>query len=178
VNGLELNLGTTTTRGVDIQGSYAIPTDRAGTFTVGLAGTLTTRYDVQFTPGGPTYNELNTIGYPLKFRSRLSAGWNIGALSAVVFMNFENSYTNTQITPVETISSFTTFDVNAAYDLGKAIASTWTKDLNITLHINNLFDREPPYVNIPISANGGGGFDPGAANPIGRLVSVAIRKKF
>jgi hypothetical protein len=33
-------------------------------------------------------------------------------------------------------------------------------------------------VNIPIGANGGGGFDPGAANPIGRLFSVALAKKF
>lgn len=178
VNGQELNLGTTLTRGVDIQGSYAIPTDTLGTFTVGLAGTLTTKFDVQFTPGGPTYNELNTIGYPLKFRTRASAGWTFGPVAAILFANFEHSYTNTQVTPEETIGSFTTFDIDAVYDLGKAVDSIVTKNLNVTLHINNLFDRDPPYVNIPLGANGGGGFDPGAANPVGRLVSVAIRKKF
>ena len=178
VNGLELNLGTTRTQGVDLQASYAIPTDRMGTFSVGLTGTLTTKFDVQFTPGGPTYNELNTIGYPLKFRARGSAGWNIGALSAFVFVNFENSYANTQVTPVGTVGSYTTVDLNAVYDLGKAIASPVAKDLSVTLHVNNLFDRDPPYVNIPISANGGGGFDPGAASAIGRIVSIAVRKKF
>jgi iron complex outermembrane receptor protein len=178
VNGLELNLGTTRTEGIDIQGSYAIPTDAAGTFTVGLTGTLTTKFDVQFTPGGPTYNELNTIGYPLKFRARGSFGWNIGALSAIAFVNFANRYTNTQVTPIETIGSFTTLDLNAAIDLGKAIASPVTKDLSVTFHINNVFDQYPPYVNIPIGANGGGGFDPGAASPVGRLISLALRKKF
>ncbi len=178
VNGEELNLGTTVTRGVDLQGSYAIPTDHMGTFTVGLTGTLTTKFDVQFTPGGPTYNELNTIGYPLKLRTRGSVGWNIGALSAIAFVNFENSYTNTQVTPIETIASYTTVDLNVIYDLGKAISSTLTRNMSVTLHIDNVFDRDPPYVNIPIGANGGGGFDPGAASPIGRLISVALRKKF
>jgi iron complex outermembrane recepter protein len=178
VNGQELNLGTTLTRGVDFQGSYAIPTDTLGTFTVGLSGTLTTKFDVQFIPGGTTYNELNTIGYPSKFRTRASAGWTFGPVAAILFANFEHSYINTQVNPEETIGSFTTFDIDAVYDLGKAVDSIVTRDLNVTLHINNLFDRDPPYVNIPIGANGGGGFDPGAANPLGRLISVAIRKKF
>ena len=178
VNGLELNLGTTVTRGVDLQASYAIPTDHTGTFTVGLTGTLTTKYDVQFTPGGATFNELNTIGYPLKLRTRGSLGWNIGPLAAIAFVNFENSYTNTQVTPIETIGSYTTVDLNAVYDLGMTIPSVVTKNLRVTLHVDNVFDRDPPYVNIPISGNGGGGFDPGAANPIGRLFSVALAKKF
>ena len=99
-------------------------------------------------------------------------------MSALAFLNFENSYTNTQVTPTETIGSFTTIDVNAVYDLGKAFASPLTKDFTVTLHVNNLFDRNPPYVNIPVSANGGGGFDPGAASAVGRLVSIGLRKKF
>jgi iron complex outermembrane recepter protein len=178
VNGLELNLGTTRTEGIDIQGSYAIPTDHTGTWSVGLSGTLTTKYNVQFTPGGPTFNELNTIGYPLKFRARGSLGWSEGAWSTYAFVNFENSYTNTEVTPIESIGSFTTVDLNAVFDVGTAFSSPWTKDLRLTLHVNNVFDRDPPYVNIPLSPNGGGGFDPGAANPIGRLFSVAVRKKF
>jgi iron complex outermembrane receptor protein len=50
--------------------------------------------------------------------------------------------------------------------------------LTVTAHVDNLFDRDPPYVNVPISPNGGGGFDPNNANPIGRLVSLRIGKKF
>jgi iron complex outermembrane receptor protein len=82
------------------------------------------------------------------------------------------------VTPIETIGSFTTVDLNAVYDLGMSIPSVVTKNLRLTLHVDNVFDRDPPYVNIPIGANGGGGFDPGAANPIGRLFSVALAKKF
>jgi iron complex outermembrane recepter protein len=178
VNGLELNLGTTKTNGIDFQGIYAIPTDHSGKWTVGLVGTLVTEFGVQFTPGGPSFNELNTIGYPLKLRMRGNIGWAGGPWSATAFVNFENSYTNTQTTPNQSVSSLTTVDLNLIYDLGVAFPATWSKDLRATLHVNNLFDTNPPYVNIPISPNGGGGFDPNVANPIGRLVSVALFKKF
>jgi len=41
----------------------------------------------------------------------------------------------------------------------------------------NIGNSMPPYVNVPIG-NAGGGYDPGAASPIGRLISVGIGKKF
>jgi iron complex outermembrane recepter protein len=178
VNGEEQNLGRTKTSGIDFQGSYLIPTASYGAFSVGLSGSLFTKYDVQFVPGGATFDELNTIGFPLKLRMRGSAGWEGGPLSVVGFINFENSYTNTQVTPNQGISPLTTFDIDVAYNVGKSWDSYLTRDLVATLHVNNLFDRDPPYVNLPIGVNGGGGFDPQAANPIGRLVSIQIAKKF
>jgi iron complex outermembrane receptor protein len=178
VNGVELNLGTTKTDGIDFQGSYLIPTDHAGKWSVGLSGTLVTKFDVQFTPGGPSFDELNTIGYPLRLRFRGNVGWAGGPWSATAFVNFENSYTNTQTTPNQSVSSFATLDLNLVYDVGAAFPAAWSKDLRATLHVNNVFNSNPPYVNIPISPNGGGGFDPNVANPIGRLVSLALRKKF
>jgi iron complex outermembrane recepter protein len=178
VNGLELNLGKTLTQGVDFLGSYSVPTDHSGTWTVGLTGTYTFKYDVSFTPGGPTFNELNNIGFPLRLRMRGNVGWAGGPLSAVLFVNYENSYTNTEVTPNESIGSYTTVDLNLLYDVGVAFPSRWSKDLAVTVHVDNLFDTNPPYVNIPISPNGGGGFDPNVASAIGRLVSVQIAKKF
>ena len=74
VNGQELNLGTTRTQGVDLQGSYAIPTEAAGTFTVGLTGTLVTKFDVQFVPGG----RASTSSTPSAIRSSSApaAAWD------------------------------------------------------------------------------------------------------
>jgi iron complex outermembrane recepter protein len=178
VNGLELNLGTTVTQGVDFLGSYALPTDHSGTWTVGLTGTYTFKYDVAFTPGGTSFDELNNIGFPLRLRMRGSVGWSAGPVSALAFVNYENGYTNTEITPNESISSYTTVDLNVVYDLGKTFPALWSKDLSLTVHVDNLFDKDPPYVNIPISPNGGGGFDPNVASAIGRLVSLQIAKKF
>ena len=41
----------------------------------------------------------------------------------------------------------------------------------------NLFDEEPPFVNIAQSPNGGGGFDPTLNNPVGRIVGLTLRKE-
>ncbi len=177
VNGTELNLGTTKTQGLDFLANYSIPTD-AGTFSAGLAGTYTFQYDVAYTPGGPSFDELNNIGFPLRLRLRGNAGWAIGPLSALVFLNYENPYTNTEVTPNASISSFTTVDLNLLFELGKATDAAWARNLNFTFHVDNIFDRDPPYVNIPISPNGGGGFDPNVASALGRLISVQIAKKF
>ena len=178
VNGLEQNLGTTRTNGLDFLGDYRMPTHHAGTWTLALSGTLVTKYDVQFSPGGGTFDELNRIGYPLRLRLRGDIGWASGPWATRLFVNYENAYTNDQTTPVQSVSSYTTVDADVLYNLGVALPSRWSRDLQVTLHVNNLFDTDPPYVNIPIGVNGGGGFDPGVANPIGRLVSLAIRKKF
>jgi iron complex outermembrane receptor protein len=178
VNGEEQNLGRTKTNGFDFQGNYTIPTASAGVFSLGLSGSLFTKYDVQFVPGGATFDELNTIGFPPKLRLRGSVGWQGGPVTVLGFINYVNSYTNTQITPNESISAYTTFDLDVAYDIGKTVDTFLTKDLVVTFHVNNLFDKDPPYVNIPIGANGGGGFDPQVANPIGRLMSLQVAKKF
>jgi iron complex outermembrane receptor protein len=178
VNGVELNLGTTRTQGLDFVANYAIPTDHSGTFLVGLTGTYTFKYDVEFTPGGPSFNEINNIGFPLRLRMRGNVGWNEGPVSALLFVNYENGYTNTEVTPNQSVSSYATVDVNVIFDVGKALSSAWTKNLSVTAHVDNIFDRDPPYVNIPITPNGGGGFDPNNASGIGRLVSLRIGKKF
>jgi iron complex outermembrane receptor protein len=178
VNGLELNLGTTVTQGVDFLGSYSIPTDHSGTWTVGLTGTYTFKYDVAFTQGGPSFDELNNIGFPLRLRMRGSVGWSFGPVSTLAFVNYENGYTNTETTPSQSVGNYTTVDLNVIYDLGKTFPGVWSKDLTLTAHVDNLFDKDPPYVNIPISPNGGGGFDPNVASAIGRLVSLQIAKKF
>ena len=80
--------------------------------------------------------------------------------------------------PSQSVGNYTTVDLNVIYDLGKTFPGVWSKDLTLTAHVDNLFDKDPPYVNIPISPNGGGGFDPNVASAIGRLVSLQIAKKF
>lgn len=177
VNGTEQNLGRTRAAGFDLQTSYIIATDRAGTWNLGLAGTWFTKYDVQFTPGGETFDERNVIGFPPALRLRGNVGWGAGPWDAQLFVNFVNAYTNTEATPPQSVSAYATVDVNLVYDFGVAFPGRWTKDLQLSVNVLNLFDTDPPYVNIPISPNGGGGFDPNVANPIGRLISVQLQKK-
>ena len=52
------------------------------------------------------------------------------------------------------------------------------KGVTLTFEVRNLFDEAPPYVNITPSGNGSGGYDATAADPIGRLFAVNVRKSF
>ena len=177
VNGLEENLGETKTQGLDFVGGVTFSTPLPGTWSADLSANLTTQYDVSYVPNGPLFNVLNTIGNPLRWRLRGDLGWEYGPLATKAFLNFINSYTNTEITPSQSVDSWVTFDVDARYNLGKTFDATWAKDLSLTFHVTNVFNVTPPYVNIPIS-DAGGGFDAGVANPIGRLISLGIGKRF
>lgn len=178
VNGLELNLGKTRAAGFDFQGEYALPVSGYGIWSVGLSGSVFTRYDVRFTPTGATFNEKNVIGFPPGLRMRGNLGWTYGAWDATLFINFVNSYKNTETTPTQTVDSYTTLDLHAAYHFGLQFQSKWAQGASVSLNVLNLANSSPPYVDIPISVNGGGGFDPNVANPVGRLVSLQIDKKF
>ena len=177
VNGLNENLGGVKTQGFDLSARYTFETSVPGRFTVGLTANEVIQYDVQFTPGGAFYDELNTTLNPLKLRLRGDLGWANGPWSLKLFANFANSYTNTQVTPYHSVDSNLTVDVDANYDVGRQVTVAWAKDLTVTLHVMNVGNSTPPYVNIPIG-NNGGGYDPGAASPIGRLISLGLGKKF
>ena len=178
VNGVELNLGRTRAAGFDLQSGYTWDVAGAGTWSVGLTGSYFTKFDVRFTPTGQTFDERNVIGFPPALRLRGNVGWMEGPFNARVFVNFVNSYTNNEATPVQTVDSYTTVDFNLVYDLGVAFPNPATKDLQLTFNVLNLANKIPPYVSIPIGPNGGGGFDPNVANPIDRMISVQLQKSF
>ena len=178
VNGLEENLGATKTQGLDLVGSYVLqPVPLPGRWSVDLAANLTTQYDLKFTPTGAYFDVLNTIGYPLRLRMRGDIGWAEGPVTAKFFVNFVNGYTNNETTPAQSVSAYVTEDLDVAFNAGQVWQSPFTQDLTFTFHVTNIGNLTPPYVNIPIG-NGGGGYDPTAASPLGRVISVGFGKKF
>jgi iron complex outermembrane receptor protein len=74
------------------------------------------------------------------------------------------------------VDSYSTFDLHLSHQFDGGIVPA--SGLTLALDIANLFDADPPFVDIPESPNGGGGFDPTMANPIGRLISVSASVKF
>jgi iron complex outermembrane receptor protein len=174
IDGRNKNLGKSQTNGVDFQASTRIVTEDFGNFGLGISGTYFTKYEVAQTPQAEMLDQLNLIFNPIRFKTRLSTNWSTGPWYANVFVNYTRSYTNNLATPLQRVGSNTTVDARVAYELSGGMLDGTTLSLSAT----NLFDRQPPFVNIAQSINGGGGFDPTLTNPVGRVVSLSLNKRF
>ena len=95
-------------------------------------------------------------------------------------VSFVNSYDNILITPHESVSSYTPVDLSVAWNIGGDGGGTGFFDngLILGLEVRNLFDEEPPYVNLAPGGNGSGGYDATTTNPIGRMYSFQLRKSW
>jgi iron complex outermembrane receptor protein len=101
-----------------------------------------------------------------------------------------HNWNSTSVTPLnpnalgvptagDKVSSWTTLDANLAYNF----ESGWLGGDQVYVHVNNLLDTDPPFINT--TANGAGassgaafGFNAFNASPIGRTVELGIRAKF
>jgi iron complex outermembrane recepter protein len=177
VDGRSQNLGLSKTQGLDFQGMYALDTDSAGLFTFTASGTWLFKYEVAVTDTAPLVDRLNTIFNPLEFKLRAGVDWQRGPARASVIATHVNGYTNNAITIPQDVSSYTPIDLAFSWSFG---SSGWDPldDLVVGLEVRNAFDEDPPYVNIAPTANGSGGYDATASNPVGRLFGVSLRKKW
>ncbi|HEX2585092.1 MAG TPA: TonB-dependent receptor [Steroidobacteraceae bacterium] len=179
VDGRNRNLGTSLMSGIDFQFTQKVQTASAGTFKFNLDGTYLTKFDAAVTSQGRRVDRLNTIFNPLKFRARGGVTWDYGSVSTRVVLNYVNSYDNNNVTPVQKVKSYTPVDLSVMFH-GDNISwlGSFGNGLLFGLDATNVFDTKPPYVNVGQSGNGGGGFDPTAANPIGRLIGVRLQKNW
>ncbi|WCT72420.1 TonB-dependent receptor [Sphingomonas naphthae] len=178
VEGRPSNLGVTITRGIDFGLAVPVATENAGDFRFSVRGTHFLAYKVGITPTSPVIDQVNNIDYPLKWRARGTLGWSKGGFDGSVVMAWQNGYNNTYVTPIAKIKAYTTFDLRLAYDLSDS-GIPGTEGLKIGIDVQNLFDRDPPFVDLaPTSNGGGGGFDPQTTNAIGRMIAFSLSKKF
>ncbi|CCA90013.1 TonB-dependent receptor (plasmid) [Novosphingobium sp. PP1Y] len=178
VDGRPSNQGTTITRGIDFNLSVPFDVGADGKVRVTLGGIRFFTYKSALTPTSDLIEQVNNIDYPLKLRMRGSLDYSNDWLSAGVTVNYANGYNNTLFSPAERIKAYTTIDAQLSFDLGKT-GIYGTEGIRLGIDVQNLFDQDPPYVDIaPIGNGGGGGFDAQVANPIGRLVSFSLSKEF
>ena len=174
--------------GIDADVSYRMQTD-AGNFNLALSASRKLKMDQSFGTGGEAFSVLNTIGINTTFPSnkmagRATLGWSRNSLAAGLFVNYTGSYLNWNgsapftvvrnagFSPIgggQTVDSYTTVDVHVAYSFAN---EGWFSGTQLFLDGNNVFDREPPFVNAAL------GYDTFNANPIGRLVTVGLSKKW
>lgn len=171
------NLSKYTQSGLDLSASYAFP---IGTTSLTFAESASYLIENEFltVSGLPEIGVLNGVGEPLKFRARSSVGWKAGGFSSLVTADYRNAYTNEFQVPPQAVSPWTTVDVHLAYEFNKP-GSWLTRGVRMTLNVANIFDRNPPGVDLPGTASSINlGYDPVNGNPLGRVVSVSIDKKW
>lgn len=178
VDGRSKNLALSRSQGIDFELRTRLNAASWGDWQLGFSGTLFRRHDVAATVNSPLVDQLNTIYNPIRLRTRASAQWQHGHLSAGAVLHHTSAYQNNLTAPVQTVRAQTTLDLRAAIALDGLSDSAPLRDATLALGITNVFDRAPPYVNLAPSPNGGGGFDPSLGNPLGRVVSLSLNKRF
>ncbi|GAB1256391.1 TonB-dependent receptor [Aurantivibrio plasticivorans] len=176
VDGRTNNLGRTETSGFDVAVNYGLALDDYGTIDFKVSGMYIADYKEAITPTGQLNDYRNTIFNPLTLKTRSSVNWSLENLATRLTWNHVNSYTNDRAATPETVSAFNTFDLDVAWTFGESGAASLSDGLVLGMNIKNLLDEEPPYANIAPGVNGGGGYDPTAASPLGRMISVFVRK--
>lgn len=183
-------------QGIDFDATYDVDLGDYGTVHIGDYLTLFTQFKEGY-DGANYFSIKGTSGFngtfsSLEYNTRFNLGWVVGPFAIDTFVNYMPGYHNwnsTSVTPLnpnalgvptggDKVGSWTTLDVNLAYNFEDG----WFGGDQLYVHVNNLFDQDPPFINT--TANGAGassgavfGFNAFNASPIGRTFSIGMRAK-
>ncbi len=162
------NLAALRVRGVDldVRQSFELFGGEASLF---LTASGLLQYERQANTLAPPVEALNTLYNPIDWQGRLGFSWRDENWSASGVINYTNGYRNTLTSPATDIDPWTTLDLRLTRTFGERDAP-----FEIGLNVRNAFDEDPPFANTPI----GIGFDAANASPIGRFVSLQLRKRW
>jgi iron complex outermembrane receptor protein len=167
------NIARVKTSGVDFALNYSLETEKGHLGTT-FSATRILKFEEQSLASLPIIDRVNTVFYPPKMRLRAGANWSSGPLDTSFFINYVGAYRNNFVVPSESVSNYTTIDSQMKVDL----ESIWS-GTEFSIIARNLFDKDPPYVSSANFDLGSElGYDPANADPIGRLISVQLTKRW
>ena len=165
------NFSRTAVSGIDLVGSYSAEST-AGLWTFELNGNYLINFENSFQPGAEFVDQVSTVNNPVDLRARAKVSWQRGGWGSTAFINYTDGYRDTLSTPERSVSSWTTVDLQVRYSTAGRTTSDWLDNTVVSLSLSNLFDEDPPFVNNPA----GIAYDPNNASPLGRFISLEIRK--
>jgi iron complex outermembrane receptor protein len=150
----------------------------AGNLSSQLNATFVDKIDTAYSPGAGFANLVSTYGNPPKWRLRAleawtTAGWEVNAAVSVV-----GSYVNTAGLGSPPVSSWTTVDLGARVHVDRYLSGSGWKGVTLGLSALNVLNRDPPYINATSTTSQPIHFDPTNATPLGRFVSIDLRKRW
>ena len=176
VDGRRRNLATTNTTGLDLNATYSMSRGLSR-FNLALAASYIFKLENAVTPASVPFDSVGTIYNPTRLRFRGSAGWSRLGWAVNLAVNHTDDYVDNRIaTALVPVSSYTTVDARIAYRFQES-APPVLRNLQVALAAQNLFNERPPRVAV-VRTDFDLGYDPTNANPIGRMVSVEISKRW
>jgi outer membrane receptor protein involved in Fe transport len=168
------NLSSTESSGLDVDVRQKVNTD-LGRFDFGLQGTYVFHFDQAVTNTSPNVDILNSYANPLKLRFRATAGWRQhsagdSGLGATLAVNFTNAYDNPGSVLAPRIDSLTTLDLRLRYQTPDEAG--FFGGTEFALNAVNVFNQSPPF------ADNVSGYDAVNFQPLGRVLSLSVRKKW
>ena len=181
-----INGGQVKTDGVDFQANLQVGEVFGGDLSTGFDGTYLLNYDdTGYTIEGLPTSAAGVIKRAGTYRASLFTGYN--RLRANAYVNWAMGGQNLRW-QVRHVSSTTQIEPNSI-NIAAAVKSTtkvpeyWQHDLTyraelpwdtaLTLSVMNILDKDPPFA-IGTQYN----YDPGSGNPLGRVYTVGIKKRF
>lgn len=163
------NLAQINTDGLDFDIGYEFDTG-LGRIGTQIQGNYVLNYDQSGAPGSAFVDQFDFGQQRLKVRGQTSL--KSGPVVAVATLNFTGKYKNQFNLPngtlaIDKIDSYTTVDLHLGYQFE---SEGLLKGSEIDLDVSNLFDQEPPFMR--------SAFGYGIGDVVGRVISVAVRKKF
>ena len=159
--------------GIDMSFSSSFDIGEFGTLKTGVNATYLLSYEQTAGPRVDPVDLLNLPLYPVDLKARGHFTWIPShALSVSAFVNYTDSYWDSG--NKRRVGSWTTLDLSASFDLGRASGSATLKDLTLQLSGSNVFDQDPPF-----HQNWAGlGYDPSNSDPLGRFIALTVTKRW
>jgi iron complex outermembrane receptor protein len=161
------------TRGIDMLARYE-KASSVGRFSFSLNGTYVLSFVEAKAANLPLIERVSTQSYPIDLKVRGSMRWQRAGFDVGTDVNFMNNYKDVASAPERGVPSWTTVDLHAAYTFGSA-SGGWLGDTTFALGADNLFDKDPPFLN---NSAVGIGYDQENGDLTGRIVNFTVRKKW
>ena len=184
VNAQLINVSETKTDGLDIGGRYARTLESGNRVDLSVNYSVRFRYETQANPIAPVVENVGTAGSQLhkhrifgrlsyEIQDQFQIGWQMtylgGAVSSVTFTN-----TNPAIEALNRIPVYTYHDLQLRWNVDPE------KRFSFYVNVNNVFDKQPPYLPNPPFTNSITGTETQADvyDPLGRSFLAGIRARF
>jgi len=106
---------------------------------------------------------------------RGGATWRLNAWALTGIVNYLPRETNNQVTPFQKVGSWTTVDASLRF--AQVLPGVFS-GIHFSLAVVNIFDRDPPFVQLPATVPQGFTYDSANTSPLGRFLSLQVSKEW